>query len=189
MPTGARAARPVWARIAANAVAWAAVQVSTGYVVHRLPDRFVQRDIWLFRERAAERGGVVYTETLRIRRWKHLLPEAGDVFAGGFDKSRLGQPSGSHLERHLMETRRAELGHWLAVLATPLFMARNRPTMAVLMPVYALAVNGPCIAAQRYNRLRLRRVLARRAAPGEAAERPSTRGRARRPPPAARHGP
>ncbi|MDP9071245.1 MAG: glycosyl-4,4'-diaponeurosporenoate acyltransferase [Actinomycetota bacterium] len=156
----------MWARIVANAVAWAAVQVGAGYVVHRLPDHLLQRDRWLFRERAVERGGGLYTETLRIRRWKHLLPEAGDVFAGGFDKSRLRRASGDHLERHLTETRRAELGHWLAVLATPLFVARNRRGLAVLMPVYALAVNGPCIAAQRYNRLRLSRVLARRAGPG-----------------------
>jgi hypothetical protein len=30
------------------------------------------------------------------------------------------------------------------------------------MVIYAVAVNGPCIAAQRYNRMRIERVLARR---------------------------
>ena len=152
----------VGARLAANAAAWAAVQVSTGYLVHRLPDRFLDRDGWLFRERRAERGGALYTTTLRIRRWKALLPEAGDVFAGGFDKGRLVSTGTPHIERHLLETRRAELGHWLALVPTPLFVAANPPWLAVLMPVYAVAVNGPCIAAQRHNRLRLHRVLARR---------------------------
>ena len=163
-------------------MAWAAVQVSAGYAAHRLPDRWLDRDAWLLRERRWERDGAFYTRRLGIRRWKRLLPEAGDVFAGGFDKSRLGQPGVAHLERHLRETRRAELGHWLAVVPTPLFVAANRPGLAVLMPVYAAAVNGPCIAAQRYNRLRLRRVLARRVQPrpgaGQAArERPSPAAR------------
>ncbi len=162
MPTGPRAVRALATRLAANAMAWAAVQVSTGYLVHRLPDRFLDRDTWLFRQRRVERGDDLYTRTLRIRRWKAMLPEAGDVFAGGFDKSRLLRLEGGHLERHLLETRRAELGHWLALAPTPLFVVANPPWLAPFVALYALAVNGPCIAAQRYNRLRLRRVLARR---------------------------
>jgi glycosyl-4,4'-diaponeurosporenoate acyltransferase len=154
----------VWARIAADAAAWAAVQVSAGYVAHRLPDRWLERDTWLLRERRWERGGAFYADTLAIRRWKALLPEAGAFFAGGFDKGRLGPTGDDHLAHHVRESRRAELGHWLMLAPTPLFVAANPPYLAVLMPVYALAVNGPCIAAQRYNRLRLARVLARRAA-------------------------
>lgn len=148
-------------RVAAVAVAWAGVQATAGYVVHRLPDRWLDGDRWLFRERPWERAGALYVETLRIRHWKHLLPEAGDVFAGGFDKRELGRPTGARLARHLRESRRAELAHWLALIPTPLFMVGTPPQLAALMPLYALAVNGPCIAAQRYNRIRLRRVLAR----------------------------
>ena len=154
------------ARLAVNAAAWALVQASTGYLVHRLPDRLLDRDTWLFRERRGERGGALYVRTLRIRRWKAMLPEAGDVFAGGFDKSRLRRPSADHLERHLLETRRAELGHWLALVPAPLFVVANPPWLAPFTALYALAVNGPCIAAQRYNRLRLSRVLARRSGQG-----------------------
>ncbi|MGH9177654.1 MAG: hypothetical protein ACRD0N_03745, partial [Acidimicrobiales bacterium] len=93
--------------------------------------------------------------------WKGLLPEAGAFFAGGVDKRRLRGASPEALERHAVETRRAELGHWLAMVPTPLFVWANPLLLAPLMAAYAVAVNGPCIAAQRYNRIRLRRAAAR----------------------------
>lgn len=143
--------------VAADAAAWAAVQVAAGYVVHRLPDRLLERDTWLLRERAWEDSGRFYVRALRIRRWKELLPEAGAAFEGGVDKRRLAGRDAASLARHARETRRAELGHWLAMAPAPVFVRRNRPLLAPFMAVYALAVNVPCIAVQRYNRIRLAR--------------------------------
>lgn len=145
----------------ADAVAWALVQAGAGYVVHRLPVSGLVHDTWLFRERRWERGGRFYVEVLQIRRWKHLIPDAGDFFAGGFDKARLVTHDPEHLSAHARETRRAELGHWLAMVPAPVFVAANPPVLAPCMALYAAAVNLPCIAAQRYNRLRLERVLRR----------------------------
>lgn len=153
--------RPLWAAVAADAAAWACVQVGAGYVAHRLPDRLLAADTWLLRERAWERGGRFYVETARIRRWKSLLPEAGAFFAGGVSKRTLPGRTCAHLDLLARETRRAELAHWLMLLPTPVFMALNRPLLVPFMPAYALAVNLPCIAAQRYNRIRLRRAAAR----------------------------
>ena len=149
--------RPLWLAVAADAAAWACVQVGTGYLAHRIPDRFLDRDGWLLRERAWEREGRFYVEVARIRRWKNLLPEAGAVFAGGVSKRSLGGRSAGDLDRLARETRRAELVHWLIMVPTPVFVACNRLLLAPFMPVYALAVNLPCIAAQRYNRIRLLR--------------------------------
>ncbi|HVE45176.1 MAG TPA: hypothetical protein VNA57_00315 [Acidimicrobiales bacterium] len=148
-------------KIGIDAVAWAAIQSTTGYGVHRLTVRRLDHDTWVTRRRRWERGGAFYVEQLRIRRWKGLLPEAGAVFAGGFDKGRLGARSADHLRRHVIETRRAEIGHWLALLPTPLFWRWNPRWLALVMTAYAAAINGPCIVAQRYNRLRLQRVLER----------------------------
>ena len=159
--------RRVLAVVGLDAAAWAAVQVGTGYLVHRLPDSRLVDDAWLWRERRWERGGRFYVD-VGIRRWKALLPEAGAAFAGGFDKRRLRGRSVDGLERFVRETRRAELGHWLAVVPTPLFVALNPAPLAPFMVVYAVAVNVPCIAAQRYNRIRLLRV-ARRATGDQAA--------------------
>ena len=85
------------------------------------------------------------------------------MFRGGFDKRALGSSSAAYLERYRRETRRAELGHWLAVAPLPLFVLWNPPVLWLAMALYAVAVNGPCIVSQRYNRLRIARVLA----PGE----------------------
>jgi glycosyl-4,4'-diaponeurosporenoate acyltransferase len=154
---------PIVAVIGIDAAAWCAVQVAGGYAVHRLPDEWLAGDRWLFRERRIERGGELYRRTLRVPRWKRVLPEAGALFAGGFDKRALRAADSDHLTDHLRETRRAELGHWLAITPLPLFVMWNPPGMWPAMAVYAFAVNLPCIAAQRYNRLRLSRVLAGRA--------------------------
>ena len=169
-------ALPTWAVVAVDAVAWAAFQAAAGYAVHRLPDRRLEEDGWLLRPRRWEGDGAFYAERLRIRRWKGLLPEGGTVFDGGFDKRHLRHRDRGHLRRHVLETRRAELGHWLSLLPAPLFVLWNPPGLALAMPLYALAVNGPCIAAQRYNRLRLQRVLARLDAQAVAAERPTAPG-------------
>lgn len=149
--------------IVVDLAAWLAVHIGAGYLVHRLPDRLLEQDGWLFRARAFEGEGRFYVRALRIKRWKKLLPEGGDVFPGGFNKARLVAPEEAHLRDHLRETRRAELGHWLTMAPAPLFFAWNPWYLAAAMQLYAVAVNGPCIASQRYNRIRLRRVLERRA--------------------------
>ncbi len=159
--------RLLYKRVTANAALWALVQVLAGYAAHRLPASALERGDWFFAPKRVERGGRFYEQTLRIRRWKGKLPEAGGVFAGGFDKRELRARDEAYLRTYLRETKRAELAHWLAVVPTPLFVRYNPRLIAVWMPVYALATNGPCIAAQRYNRIRLMRVLDRRVGRGE----------------------
>ncbi len=149
--------------IAVDAAAWLLVHVGAGYLVHRLPARVLERDGWLFRSRSVEDHGRVYVRLFRIKRWKRFLPEAGDVFRGGFDKATLAATNDAYLRAYVRETRRAELGHWLTMAVAPLFFLWNPWYVGVVVQAYALAVNGPCIASQRYNRIRLQRVLARRA--------------------------
>lgn len=145
-----------------NVVAWGVIHASTGYLVHRLPVHRFARDTWLTRPRRFERDGRLYVRAFRIKRWKHLLPEAGALFAGGFDKRRLTSRSDDYLATYLRETRRAELGHWLAAAGAPLFFLWNPAWIGGVMVLYALVANGPCVLSQRYNRLRLLRIAARR---------------------------
>ena len=143
-----------------DVVAWAVIHAGTGYLVHRLPAARFERDTWLTRPRRWERDGRFYVTGLRIKRWKHLLPEAGGLFAGGFDKKHLtGGRDPAYLRTYVRETRRAELGHWLAAAGAPLFFLWNPWPVGVAMLVYATVANGPCIASQRYNRIRLCRIL------------------------------
>ena len=142
-----------------DVVAWALVHASTGYLVHRLPSHRFASDTWLTRPRRWEREGRFYVEVLRIKRWKHLLPEAGALFAGGFDKRHLRGREPGYLATYTRETRRAELGHWLAAAAAPLFFLWNPWPVGAAMLVYAVVANGPCICSQRYNRIRLLRIV------------------------------
>lgn len=148
--------------IGVDIAACVAIQVGAGYLVHRLPQSFLDVDRVMFRPRGFEVGGRFYERVLRIRHWKPWLPEAGAFFGGGFDKSALRQRDSAHLARYVRETRRAELGHWLAVLPMPLFFAFNPWYAAVVVQLYAVVANGPCIASQRYNRIRLQRLQSNR---------------------------
>ena len=152
---------PTWSIVVANVVFWAVVHAGTGYLVHRLPVHHLDEDGWLWRPRRVERGGRLY-ERARIRSWKDRLPEAGALFAGGTSKRHLPDRSADGLARFAMETRRAELGHWLALVAGPVAVTWNPPAGAVAMVAYGVLVNAPFIAIQRYNRQRLQRILARR---------------------------
>jgi glycosyl-4,4'-diaponeurosporenoate acyltransferase len=150
--------------VALDVVAWGAVHAATGYYVHRIPVARLARDRWWSHLRDFERDGRVYDRLLRVRRWKDGLPEAGALFPGGVSKRSLPKARDGGIERFAIETRRAELGHWLALCAAPAFGLWNPPLATYLMIVYAAAVNLPFVVIQRYNRARVERCLQRRQA-------------------------
>ena len=77
-------------------------------------------------------------------------------------KRELGSLDDDGLEAFVRETRRAELGHWWAMACSPLFVLWNPPLASVLLVAYGVLVNLPFILIQRYNRLRIDALLARR---------------------------
>jgi glycosyl-4,4'-diaponeurosporenoate acyltransferase len=152
------------ATVVVNVVAWATIHASTGYLVHRLPVDALSRDGWLLQERRFEREGRIYDRLLRVGRWKDRLPEAGALFSGGVSKRHLtGALGRASLDRFVVETRRAERGHWLAMAGGPVAALWNPPLGVALMVAYGVLVNAPFIVVQRYNRQRAARVLRRRA--------------------------
>jgi glycosyl-4,4'-diaponeurosporenoate acyltransferase len=159
--------------VVVDVIAWGLVHAGSGYLAHRAPVGWLARDRWLFRERRVEQGGRLYSRVLHIGRWKDRLPEAGALFAGGISKRHVTGADQGGLERFVVETRRAELGHWLAAAPGPLFALWNPPAVVPVMIAYGLVVNLPFIAVQRYNRLRASRVLRGRA--GRAAGDPGAR--------------
>jgi glycosyl-4,4'-diaponeurosporenoate acyltransferase len=130
-----------------------------GYAGHRMPDRWFDRESWLTRARRFEDDGRFYVRVLRIKRWKDALPEAGALFAGGFDKKHLRATDVRYLLTHARETRRAELVHWLhAGTGLPLLLWNPVP-VAAAVSVAMVLFDTPFIAAQRYNRIRLARIV------------------------------
>lgn len=154
-----------WWLVPVNIVAWGVAHAATGYAAHRLPQRLCDRDNWLTRIRHPAR-----TErrcrSFGVPRWKDSLPEAGALFEGGVSKRHLTGTGNGALREFAARTRRAEMAHWMAFLIAPVFALWNPPSIALLMVVYGALVNAPFIAIQRYNRVRVRRILSRRGAAG-----------------------
>ncbi|MCU1401623.1 MAG: hypothetical protein JWN62_4732 [Acidimicrobiales bacterium] len=157
-----------WAMFGLDVAAWGAIHAGTGYIAHRLPMSLCERETWLTTIRSWERSGRIW-QWARVHSWKDRVPEAGDLFAGGVSKRVLPGRDDAGLRSFAASTRRAEMGHWMAAVASPLFALWNPLWIAGVMVVYGMAVNAPFIAIQRYNRLRVLRLLSRRSSRRAAA--------------------
>jgi glycosyl-4,4'-diaponeurosporenoate acyltransferase len=144
-----------------DAGVWAAWSALSGYAAHRVSDARLSHDNRLFRVRRFEAGGRFYERVMRIKQWKDLLPDAGALFQGGVSKQDLVGRDREHLERFAVETRRAELTHWLILAAAPWFLLWNPWWLGLAMVGYGIVANVPCVAIQRYNRARLLRIIRR----------------------------
>ena len=146
----------VWVTVL-NVAGWPVIQFGLAWAFTQLPAALFKPPTSC----AWERGGRFYERVFGIRRWKDRLPDAARWFAGGFAKGRLAGASADYLDRFIRETWRGELCHWVAMAFAPVFFLWNPWWADLIMVAYGLAANLPCILAQRYNRLRLRRLLAR----------------------------
>lgn len=138
---------------------WPLFQVSAALLCLKIPDRYLSPKVFLFRERKWERGGRFYEKVFQVRKWKGFLPDGGAVVKGGYKKKHLTDLSRENLERFITETCRAELSHILGILPFWAFGLFAPRIIIMYMFLYAVAVNLPCIIAQRYNRIRLARVV------------------------------
>jgi len=145
---------PVWA---ANVLGWPIVQIAIGFIVLRVPPQIFASDTWLTAPRKWEQDGAAYRDWFAIRKWKSLLPD-GAPWLGGVAKKNLLSRDPVRIGQFLIETRRAEIAHWLMLSCLPIFLIWNPPWARWVMVIYALAANLPCILAQRYNRLILSRI-------------------------------
>lgn len=153
---------PTAALVVLNVAAWLLVHLGVAYAATQRPIERVDLDSWLLRARRFEDGGRFYERTLRITRWKGKLPDGAALFKKGFRKKSFAARDTAYLRRFALETGRSEIAHWVVISFAPLFFLWNPPWAGVAMIGYALLANAPCILAQRYNRHRLRRLLAQR---------------------------
>jgi glycosyl-4,4'-diaponeurosporenoate acyltransferase len=106
-----------------------------------------------FRQGRWEANGQLY-ERLGVRRWKGRLPSCGS-----FDKRHLSNAGYEYLSAFVTETCRAEAIHLSIILPAPLFFLFNPPIGGIIILLYLLLENLPCVIAQRYNRIRLLHLL------------------------------
>ncbi|MFS0840145.1 glycosyl-4,4'-diaponeurosporenoate acyltransferase [Paenibacillus sp. 1P03SA] len=154
---------PLWT-VVINTAAWLFFHLLISYGAFRIPAEHFLEDRALYSQRGWEKSGKFYERVFRIKAWKGLLPDGGDVFKGGFAKKHLAAKNPAYFRTFIAESRRAEFTHYLVMLPAPLFFLWNEAWVGVIMLVYAVLVNVPCVLAQRYNRIRLERVLQRMSA-------------------------
>ena len=150
---------PIGWIIGLNVGGWILVQLGLAWGFTRMPARWFNPGAAF----AWERRGRVYERVFAIKSWKDRLPDAARWFGGGFPKGALAGAQPEYLARFVRETWRGELCHWAAIGCTPVFFLWNPWWGDLILVAYAVGANVPCILAQRYNRIRLRRLLARTA--------------------------
>lgn len=148
--------------VGVNVLAWLVIHLGVAWAGTRLPIRLFSPRQWLYRARGWEQGGRVYARRLGVRRWKDRLPDGAALFAGGFRKAGLESASAEYLRRFERETCRGEAVHWAVLASSGFFFLWNPWWAGLLMVAYAGVANLPCILVQRYNRVRLDRVIGQR---------------------------
>jgi len=146
--------------ILVNTLGWLIVQLSIAAIAIWMDTVWFADDNRLYRVQEWEIK--FYKRWLHIRRWKGLLPDGARWVGGRFRKKFLQEMNPAYLRQLLIETKRGEVAHWFMLASFPIFFPWNPPWARIVMMVYAIAANLPCILVQRYNREAMRRLLMRR---------------------------
>lgn len=153
---------PTFWTVLLDIAAWFIIHMGVVAVMVSLPVDLFDPDSGWFRPRGWERGGRLYDRLFRIRAWKDMLPDGADILRWrSFRKKHFENTTLDYLELFARETCRAELTHLATMVWAPFFFLWNPVWVGWLMIVYALGENIPLILAQRYNRARLQKVVAR----------------------------
>ena len=153
---------PTFWTIMLDIAAWFVIHMGVVAAMVSLPVRLFDPQAWPFRLRGWERDGQLYEKAFRVRTWKDMLPDGANLLRWrSFRKRHLEHTTVDYLDRFSRETCRAECTHLLTMVWAPFFFLWNPVWVGWLMIFYALAENVPLIVAQRYNRIRIRRLLSR----------------------------
>ncbi|MFC7336884.1 hypothetical protein ACFQY0_06825 [Haloferula chungangensis] len=140
------------------------IHLASSWAFTKMPISLFKADQPAFRKLPGETS-TIYKRSFFIGRWKHYLPDAAPWF-GGFGKRKLQSQDLDFLRRFEAETCRSEVAHWAQLLAVLSFTLWTPWPWALIIWIYALASNAPCILLQRHNRLRLTRLIRRHTTSG-----------------------
>ncbi|HKK96501.1 MAG TPA: hypothetical protein VJ916_09350 [Anaerovoracaceae bacterium] len=148
--------------IAISFILWPTFQFIASRIANKLPISFYNDNNVLFKTKKWEKGGSFYQTYFRIKSWKEYMPDSSFFNKNKYAKKRITDFSDENLYRFLIESRKAELVHILSVLPFWVWIIISRVEVMLLMLLYALIANIPCIIIQRYNRPRIKEYLNRR---------------------------
>lgn len=130
-----------------------------GYVASKIPEKFLNKDYFFTNILFFEKNSNWFNKYLLINKWKDQMPELGGFFKQGFQKRSVANGEIAQLELFIKETRRAEIAHWLMTAGWILTTLFNPLWAVIFNIIFAHLVNFPCLIIQRYNRVRLIKVL------------------------------
>lgn len=110
----------------------------------------------LYQPHKWERGGRIYSDVLKIQRWKDLLPQ--HVGKDGFSKGHLDDVSVEYLDEFIMETCRGEWNHTVNCFYAVILFLINDLWLALVLTIALFVINVPFVLIQRYNRFRLQKL-------------------------------
>ncbi|MCY9697072.1 glycosyl-4,4'-diaponeurosporenoate acyltransferase CrtO family protein [Paenibacillus alginolyticus] len=150
---------PMWTLLA-DITGWFLVHMGVSYLFFIMPDRwFIRLTDGKLPNSHGLREEIIYERYLLIRTWKDKPPDGGGLFPGGFAKKKFAILDKAYVSKFIRETRRGEWTHFGSMLPAPLFFMWNEPLYGWMMMIYAIIANVPFILIQRYNRIRLQRIL------------------------------
>lgn len=152
---------PATPTILLDITAWLIIHVGVSYLITHIPLDSFDSVFWLYKQKQWEKGGKIYMRIFRLKKWRKRLPDGAALFKKGFQKKHLKNLDAIYINDFIKETCRAELAHWIMILFSPMFFIWNIWWVGIVMIIYAMSANLPCIIIQRYNRIRLKRVYAR----------------------------
>jgi glycosyl-4,4'-diaponeurosporenoate acyltransferase len=141
---------------------WAAIQFLVSFLCIKIPNRYFDPARFPFAPFGFEKNGAFYRKWLLVHKWKKYLPDGGALMGADFRKKNLEHVTGNNLQRFLVESCRAEMTHLLAIVPFWVFGFIAPPEVIWIMLIYAVAINLPCIVAQRYNRPRILTLIGKR---------------------------
>jgi glycosyl-4,4'-diaponeurosporenoate acyltransferase len=143
-----------------DVIAWVIIHLSIGYWSSRIPISWFNPKKPLYLTYAWEKSGEIYQTLFRVRSWKKFIPNGSALYPDGFSIKNLKSFSPEYVERWLRESCRAEFCHWMMIFPGFLFFLWNSVEGAWWMVFYAVFNNFFPIVLQRFNRPRIRRILA-----------------------------
>jgi len=149
---------PSLLNIVIDILVWLVIHASVSWSIDKISPESFNPESWFYKERICEKGGKTCQRLLKIKTWKRFLPDGAALMKNRFKKQHLDGSDALYIGRFIAETCRAEFIHWGIFICSPLFLIWNKWWIGVIMIAYGIVVNVPCIVAQRYNRIRLKRI-------------------------------
>ena len=143
-----------------NIITMCGVGAIVGFAFALIPQKFFNIKLWK-KSFPFEENGIFYEKYLKIHLWKDLIPQFSKMFHFGYRKDKIPVRDIVHYEMFMIETIRAEITHMLLIVFSPLYYSYFSKGWALFAVAASIIANLPCIAIQRYNRIRITKIIAR----------------------------